>query len=208
MKLYAITAAARLPADQNGPEDALVSLAAQWAAGGVAFIQIREKTLSAGALERLAVRVMEAVRAARADTAVLINGRADVALAVGADGVHLPGLSGMTAPFLRQLFAECRSRKPLVSVACHSIAEIEAARDEGADMALFAPVFGKLLGDGSVIPGVGLDALRRACEVAKPMPVYALGGITAENAGACMAAGAAGIAAIRLFQGADWMALK
>lgn len=208
MKLYAITDASRLPADQGSREDALVSLASQWAAGGVAFIQIREKNLAAGALERLARRVVEVVRVAGTHTAVLINGRADVALAVGAEGIHLPGLSCLTAPIARQLFAECGSRQPLVSIACHSVAEVEKARDLGADIAVFAPVFGKNLPDGSVVPGAGLGALRRACEVAGAVQVYALGGVTAHNAADCVVAGAAGIAGIQLFQGTDWRALK
>ena len=208
MKLYAITDGARLPGDQSAREDALVALAEHWAAGGVDFIQIREKSLSTGALERLAGRIVEAVRAARTDTAVLINGRADIALATGADGVHLPGFSELTAPIVRQFFSTCQGRQPLVSVACHSVAEVEKARNEGANIVLFAPVFGKTLGDGSRRPEVGLDALRLACEAAKPMPVYALGGITNQNAAACLAAGAAGIAGIQLFQGTDWMALK
>jgi thiamine-phosphate pyrophosphorylase len=208
MKLYAITDAARLAADWSGREAALVALAGQWAAGGVDFIQIREKNLAAGALERLSHRVMEAVKAAGTHTAVLINGRADVALAVGADGVHLSGVSGTTAPMLRRLFAASGSRKALVSVACHSLQDVEKARDEGADIALFSPIFCKIQPDGSLTPGVGLDALKRACEAAGAMQVCALGGVTVENAEACRAAGAAGIAAIRLFQGADWRALK
>ncbi len=208
MKLYAITDAARLAVDQSNREDALVALAGQWAAGGVAFIQIREKNLATGALERLARRVVEAVRAAGTETAVLINGRADVAMAVGANGVHLPGVSDLSAPLVKQLFAECHRPEPLVSVACHSVAEIEKARDLGADIALFAPVFGKNLPDGIALPGVGLEELRRACEIAGAMQVYVLGGVTVQNAEAGVAAGAAGIAGIQLFQGADWLALK
>jgi thiamine-phosphate pyrophosphorylase len=222
MKLYAITDAGMFPTDEQSREDALVSLVAEWAAGGVEIIQIREKHLGSCALERLAQRVVGAVRAVRANTVVLINGRADVALAA-ADGVHLPGQGAITPSELRRLYRECGRTLPIVSVACHSIAEIERARDEGATLALFAPVFGKQIGgkqvgdkqvtdkrvaDGTIFPGVGLGALRQACLAAGSMPVFALGGVTAQNAAACVEAGAAGIAAIRLFQSAEWKMLQ
>jgi thiamine-phosphate pyrophosphorylase len=68
-------------------------------------------------------------------------------------------------------------------------------------MILFAPVFEKSLGGGQHLAGAGPDRLREACVAASPLPVFALGGVTFQNAAVCIAAGAAGIAGIRLFHG-------
>ena len=212
MKLYAITDASqlsRIPADAC---DALVALAREWAASGVDYIQIREKALLSRALEALAGRIMEAVPAEKrlAATKVLVNGRADIALAAGADGVHLPASGALTPGEVVALFAACGRVNPVISVACHSIQDIEAARDAGVSMALFAPVFGKRLSstesNGS-LPGVGLQELEKTCRAAGSMPVFALGGVTGENAASCIDAGAAGVAAIRLFHSNRWKTL-
>jgi thiamine-phosphate pyrophosphorylase len=69
-----------------------------------------------------------------------------------------------------------------------------------ADAILFAPVFEKIVAGQTITPGQGIDRLRAACLAASPIPVYALGGVTPENARSCLDAGAAGIAGIRLFQ--------
>ncbi len=221
MRLYAITDAARLSPSAPSAEDTLISLASQWAAGGVEVIQIRERHLTARALERLARGIVAAVREAQVarapvvHTKVLVNGRADVAIATGADGVHLPGTGALTPAEVRRLYAECARNPPILSVACHSVADVERARDNGATMALFAPVFGKVsrkdedepIASSAVLPGVGLVALGAACQVAGSMPVFALGGVTLQNAASCIEAGAAGVAAIRLFQSAGWPSL-
>ena len=91
-------------------------------------------------------------------------------------------------------------REPRIAVSCHTPAEVTQAAAQAADFAVFAPVFEK--GDA---PGSGLGALEDAC-LAK-VPVLALGGVTLENAQSCLAAGAAGIAAIRLFQDNEIAAL-
>jgi thiamine-phosphate pyrophosphorylase len=85
---------------------------------------------------------------------------------------------------------------PIVAVSCHSRAEVVRAESAGADFAVFAPMFEKKDAPGTA--PVGLGALHEACAV--KMPVLALGGITLRNARSCIEAGAAGIAAIRLFQ--------
>ncbi len=103
---------------------------------------------------------------------------------------------------MRQTFAAI-GRQAIVSMACHSVADVEVAREEGADLALFAPVFEKL-GEKPQ----GLSELHRVCEAGAGMPVFALGGVTASNAAECVAAGAAGVAGIRLFAGEDWRRLK
>jgi len=92
-----------------------------------------------------------------------------------------------------------------VSRACHSVEEVRAARD--ASLIVFAPVFEKVdSADGR--EGVGLSVLAQACRSAGEVPVIALGGVTPENAADCIAAGAAGVAGIRLFLGDAWRKLR
>jgi thiamine-phosphate pyrophosphorylase len=86
-----------------------------------------------------------------------------------------------------------------VTVSCHKVEEVRQAASDGTDLALFAPVFEKKDRPGT--HPAGLEDLRRASQFG--IPVLALGGITLENAAVCVAAGAAGIAAIRLFQEND-----
>jgi thiamine-phosphate pyrophosphorylase len=87
----------------------------------------------------------------------------------------------------------------LVSVSCHSVAEVERARDTGVDLILFGPVFEKRVGGDVAVAGVGLGALAEACVVSGGLRLLALGGVDAGNEGRCMEAGAAGIAGIRVF---------
>jgi thiamine-phosphate pyrophosphorylase len=156
------------------------------AANGVELIQIREKDLGARALLEL---VRAAVRAAAPWGArVVVNGRVDVALAGNAYGVHMPSSSIPAGEWRRILPPDF-----LIGVSCHSIADIRDAA--GADYVLYGPVFASP-GKGA---GVGLDALGSAAE-ASSVPIFALGGITMDNAAHCIRAGAAGIAAIRMFQ--------
>jgi thiamine-phosphate pyrophosphorylase len=147
---------------------------------GVDLIQIREKDISARELFEFTLAVLEVRDREKRPPKIFVNSRADVALAAGADGVHLPADAPQeTLPGL------------LVGRSCHTLTEIENAK---ADFVTFGPVFQS---PGKGMP-VGLDALRKACQLGKP--VYALGGITWENADDCVHAGAEGIAGIRLFQ--------
>jgi thiamine-phosphate pyrophosphorylase len=168
------------------------------AAAGVDFIQLREKDLSGHELEVLACKAVAAIPAGSA-TRLLINSRADIALAASAHGVHLPA-DDLRASDVRSLLMRAGMISPVIGVSAHSPAETAAAEAHGASFALFAPVFEK---DGRLNPQ-GLEDLQRACHRPRmdgtPMPVLALGGITLDNARECLAAGAAGIAAIRLFQ--------
>lgn len=158
---------------------------------GIGAVQIREKDLEDGALYDLARIARETVPPA---TRVLVNGRLDVALAAGADGAHLPA-DGLPAAPLRARFGT----DVLLGRSTHSAEKVERARDEGVDYVVFGPVY-PTPGKGEP---VGLAALTRAVRVAGPgVPVFALGGVTLQRFGEVAAAGAAGVAAIRLFQDA------
>jgi thiamine-phosphate pyrophosphorylase len=171
----------------------MVEKCAQLARGGVEFILIREKHLPSGALATVSRHVIAAVR--DTGTRVLVARRLDVALAIGADGVHLAGSPGELTPRLvRALMPDA-----FVSVSCHSLDEVRRARENGASAVLFAPVFGKTAGGVQVVDGVGVARLAEACATAGTMPVFALGGVDAGNAAACVAAGASGVAGIRMF---------
>jgi thiamine-phosphate pyrophosphorylase len=204
MQLYAITNSANIASTLEGRIEALRRLASSWADGGVEYLQIREKDLGTGELEHLASAVIREVEGSR--TRVLVNGRVDIALAVGAHGVHLPGNQRLLPSGVRQLFARGGQKQPMISIPCHSLDEAKAAKKMDATLILFAPVFEKLI-PGGQLPGKGLDELSTVCSTVSPLPVFALGGVNKENAHECAASGARGIAAIRLFQTEEWKQL-
>jgi thiamine-phosphate pyrophosphorylase len=165
-----------------------------WVAGldnaGVDMVQIREKSLPASDLARVVAACLLRCRRIR----LLVNGRVDVALACGAHGAHLPGDSppakvwrGIVAPGF------------LFGVSCHSAADAQAAESGGADFAVAAPVFDPLSKSAYRQP-LGIEELRGICQSVS-LPVFALGGVTRQNAGECLAAGAAGVAGITLYRG-------
>jgi thiamine-phosphate pyrophosphorylase len=199
MQLCAIT-------DRKGPAQPLLTLVEGWSTGGVDFIQLREKDLSPAALQSLTREVSARIDRRRSKLLVNVSTpeSATLALEAGADGVHLAGtpLPG-AASSVRKSF---RSASPIISVPCHSLEDIDVARGEQVDLILFSPVFGKL-SVGFSQPAQGLEGLRLACAAARGTPVLALGGVTVGNALDCVAAGAAGIASIRLFAGDDWRRL-
>jgi thiamine-phosphate pyrophosphorylase len=150
----------------------------------VDMIQVREKDLTGRELFDLVCRVRDL--ASGTGTRVLVNGRLDIALGSGVDGVHLPS-NGLPAarvrPFVKRL-----------GVSVHTLEEALAAEVAGADFIVFGPVF--------ETPGkraVGLEPLRTVASAVK-IPVLAIGGITLKNAATVLSAGASGIAGIRLFQ--------
>jgi thiamine-phosphate pyrophosphorylase len=204
MLLYAITNRRLLDGDENAKRDGLVALADQWASGGVDTIQLREKDLPLIELQFLAARVVQAVRATTGKTRVLVNGPAQLALDVGADGVHLHANAGPAAVRAAQQVYARANLEPVISAACHTPEEIKQAT--GASMLLFSPIFEKVTEQGNT-RGQGLAALRAAVDLANPTPVLALGGITEKNAAACIQNGVVGIAAIRLFLSESWRSL-
>lgn len=189
--------------DGQGDSERLLSLltrALAEAPPGAVAVQLRERALSGSALFALSERLRGLTAAAGA--ALLINDRLDVALAVGADGVHLPS-HGLPVQSARRALEAARSRL-LMSAACHSLPEAQMAVASGAELVTFGPIWptpskpeGPLLpGQGRVQPA-GVAALSQVV-AALPVPVFALGGIDDEaRAAACVAAGAR-VACIRL----------
>ncbi|HST12982.1 MAG TPA: thiamine phosphate synthase [Terriglobales bacterium] len=199
--LYYITDRTQFPGDESTRRARLLAKIGEATSAGVDYIQLREKDLPTHELESLAREAMQILKETQPGTArLLINSRTDIALAVGADGVHLP--AGDLSPAEVRQISQCGAGAPdrvTISLSCHSPEDVHQAQDAGADLALFAPVFEKKGAPGAKPAGV--EALRQACQY--KIPVLALGGITADNAAACLQAGAAGIAAIRLFQQND-----
>ena len=205
MILCYITDRSQFPGPESARRKRLLRKIAEAAHAGVDFIQLREKDLPARDLEELAREAMKVLLAARASglgTRLLLNSRTDVALAAGAAGVHLRA-DDISPREVRRLCTFAARHSPLatrpflIGVSCHTVAEVARAAAAHADFAVFGPVFEK---EGKKARR-GLELLRRACR--ERLPVLALGGVTLENAGQCLAAGAAGIAAIRLFQQND-----
>jgi thiamine-phosphate pyrophosphorylase len=205
--LYYITDRTQFPGDESARRRALLSKIDEAARSGVDYIQLREKDLSGRELEKLARECAVIIRTLRTKnrelrTRLLINSRTDVALAAGADGVHLRS-DDISAATARSIWQQATARDSqlaargfLIAVSRHSASDVIRAESDRADFAVFAPVFEK--NDTREIQAQGLDALRAAC--AARIPVLALGGVTLENAASCLAAGAAGIAGVRLFQ--------
>ena len=166
------------------------------------WIQVREKDLPVRDLLALTSQALTATlpRSGIGDgaTRVLVNDRLDVAIAAGAHGLHL----GQSSLPIHAVFDWTRGKITsshfLLGVSCHSLQEARAAADAGADYIFFGPIF-VTPSKRSFGPPQGLGRLRSACE-AVAIPVIAIGGVNAESGCECIGAGAAGVAAIRMFQ--------
>ncbi len=192
-------------------DEALVGKIAAVAAAGIDWVQIREKDLPARQLAALARNAIARVSTSR----IIVNDRVDVAVTEGAGGVHL-GEAGLpvsdVARWVKRTAAGVvvddhgtGSQFParatgdfLIGASCHSLDGAKAAVRDGADYIFFGPVFATPSKAKFGEPQ-GAEKLAAVCS-ATPVPVIAIGGITLENVGECVAAGASGIAAIRLFQ--------
>jgi thiamine-phosphate pyrophosphorylase len=197
--LYYITDRLQFPGDEKSRRVRLLETIAQAIRCGVDFIQLREKDLSPHQLETLAREAIQLrTENQKLKTAFLINSRTDIAMACGAQGVHLRS-NDISPSEVKKIWTQCgASASVTIGVSCHGRAEVARAAEEGANFAVFGPVFGKVSGEKTHARPTGLEALHEACQ--EKIPVLALGGVTLGNAEACIQAGAAGVAAIRLFQ--------
>ena len=158
----------------------------------VDLIQIREKHLSARALFELTQTAVSIAKGSA--TKVLVNDRADIALAAGADGVHLAANS-ISAKVIRDNFL----KDFLIGVSTHNIEEVKHAKNDGADFAVFGPVF-ETPGKDSF---VGVEKLKEVCNAVSPFPVLALGGVDETNFHSALEVGASGFAAIRVLNNSE-----
>ena len=223
--LYYITDRTAFPGGERTRRTRLLEKISEATRANIDYIQLREKDIPIRDLESLAREAVAVIMKLRTEnrelrTALLINSRTDVARAVAADGVHLRsndispndvtaiwgkipvGTAALGCP-AEQSAAPTESggkkisrQPPIVGVSCHTPEEVRQAEQNGAAFTVFAPVFEKK--DAPVTRPTGLAQLGEACKAR--IPILALGGVTLENANECLAAGAAGIAAIRLFQ--------
>ena len=158
----------------------------------VSLVQLREKKLPARLVFELAVDIAAITRGSA--TRLLINDRADIAAVAAADGVHLTSNS-LAANIVRQAFP----REMIIGVSTHSIDEATKAESDGADFALFGPVFDTPGKDEAK----GISAMREVYDAVQPFPVIGIGGINAANLGSVLDAGASGFAAIRALNDAE-----
>ena len=190
--IYPITSG--LTTAQTNPEDqqfaAILRLVEAAVAAQLPLFQIREKNLSARVLYELTTRAVEIAKGSC--TRILVNDRSDIARTAGADGVHLTSQS-LPVSVVRRMFGS----ELLIGVSTHSRAEARAAQVGGADFVVFGPVFEteskRAFGEPQ-----GLDRLQEITRELESFPVVAIGGITMDHVEDCFAAGAFGVAAIRL----------
>jgi thiamine-phosphate pyrophosphorylase len=175
-------------------EDALSRKIQAAFAAGVDYVQLREKDMSGKSLGDLVsdLQNMPEKTNSRRPLRLLVNERLDVAVSCGADGVHLPADS-LPLPAVRSRLGSAA----VLGVSCHSEDDVVQAGREGANYVLVGPVF-PTPSKPEASP-LGVQLLRQICRRSFA-PVFALGGITRDNAESCVRAGAVGIAGIRLFQ--------
>jgi thiamine-phosphate pyrophosphorylase len=171
----------------------LESVVADALAAGITLVQLREKDLPPGRLLELGRKLMEPVRAAGG--ALVVNDRVDVALALGADGVHL-GRGSLPVPEARRLMGNAA----LIGASVHTRAEAANAEAEGADYLVLGTIFPSRSHPDT--PGAGPGLVAEVTSTVR-LPVIAIGGITPANARSVMEAGAWGVAVITAIQSAQ-----
>jgi thiamine-phosphate pyrophosphorylase len=164
-------------------------------AAGVDWVQIRERDMPARELLAL---TKAAIGVGEGEARILVNDRLDVALAAGAAGVHLGGASVPAREVVRWRREGNAPAEFLIGVSCHSMEDAREAEDAGASYVFFGPVF-ETPSKKSYGPPQGIARLAEICSAVR-IPVVAIGGGNEENATECLRAGAAGMAAIRMFQ--------
>lgn len=182
---YLVTAARSTFEGSEEYNDRILSTISLAAKASVMLVQIREKELNARQLFELASAAAAITRGTQ--TKLFVNGRFDVAIAAGADGVHLPE-NGIPVAVVRR---SCPKRF-MVGSSVHSIESARDSEKQGADFLLFGPVF-----DSGSKLGVGLASLRAVCDAISGIPVIGIGGINGSNVDSVLDAGAAGYASIR-----------
>lgn len=169
---------------------------------GVDWLQLREKDLPAGQLLELARATVHLSKEQGAGTdhqlQTIINDRLDVALAARADGVHLGRESAPVLDVVRWCRAGNAPDRFVIGVSCHSLEDAREAETAKADYIFFGPVFETPSKQAFGTPQ-GIERLAEVCRAVR-LPIIAIGGVDQENAALCIRAGAAGIAAIRIFQ--------
>jgi thiamine-phosphate pyrophosphorylase len=166
--------------------ETLETVVDQACGAGIRAVQLREKDLSGRALHRLALRMRQITR--HRASRLFINDRADIALGVGADGIHCPE-NGLPVRVARRVCPEA-----LVGASAHSLERAAEAGAAGADFVLFGPVF-HTPSKASFGEPLGLEALSVVARDAG-VPVFAIGGITPEKAPLCLEKGAAGVGVV------------
>jgi thiamine-phosphate pyrophosphorylase len=184
-RLYLITDDELADADLIGIAER--ALAATDGSGEVA-VQLRNKRVDAGRLLTIARKMRQVCH--RHGAALFVNDRIDVAIASGADGIHLPA-AGIPPADARRMAGE----SILIGVSTHDDGEVGRAAAAGADFVVYGPIFAPLSKATGFAPARGVESLKEVCRNAA-IPVYALGGITAERIADLRGSGAAGVAAI------------
>ncbi len=190
--IYLITKGDATPSNYDDASRQILDIVRVAVEEKIPLVQIREKHLTAKLLFELTTKVVKITKGSA--TRLLVNDRADIAAAAGADGVHLT-LRSLSAQIIRNTFGG----KLIIGASTHNIDEARSAVAEGADFIVFGPIF-ETPGKGAA---TGLSALSDVCDKLKPFPVIALGGVDKGNYRSVIDAGAKGFAAIRSLNDID-----
>ncbi|MBK7392844.1 MAG: thiamine phosphate synthase [Chloracidobacterium sp.] len=190
--IYLITKGEATPVNFDDASRQILDIVSVAVEEKIPLVQIREKHLTAKLLFELTNKVIKITKGSA--TRVLVNDRADIASAAGADGVHLTSGS-LPTEIIRKTFGT----EFIIGVSTHNIDEAETAVAGGADLIVFGPVF-DTPDKGAA---VGLSALSDVCDKLKQFPVLALGGVDKGNYRSVIYAGAKGFAAIRSLNDID-----